>query len=84
MSAPNPTYNPDTHFLQPKITGYRQLQAEETALMNEVKSYGGELQQLIGNLREVGADPRWVSIGETHLQQGLMALTRAIAKPTSF
>lgn len=27
---------------------------------------------------------RWISIGETHLQQGLMALTRAVAKPSSF
>lgn len=29
-------------------------------------------------------DQRWVSIGATELQQGLMALTRAIAKPTFF
>jgi len=27
---------------------------------------------------------RWVSIGKTHLQQGLMALTRAVAKPDFF
>lgn len=27
---------------------------------------------------------RWISIGKTHLQQGLMALTRAIAKPDFF
>lgn len=27
---------------------------------------------------------RWVSIGKTHLQQGLMALTRAVAKPGFF
>lgn len=31
-----------------------------------------------------GAAHRWISIGETHLQQGLMALTRAVAKPSSF
>ena len=29
-------------------------------------------------------DQRWVSIGETHLQQGLMALTRAVARPDFF
>jgi hypothetical protein len=29
-------------------------------------------------------DQRWVSIGETHLQTGLMALTRAVAQPTFF
>lgn len=30
------------------------------------------------------ADQRWISIGATHLQEGLMALTRGIAQPTSF
>ena len=27
---------------------------------------------------------RWLSIGQDHLQQGFMALTRAIARPTTF
>lgn len=27
---------------------------------------------------------RWSSIAKTHLQQGLMALTRAVAQPTTF
>ena len=32
-----------------------------------------------------GAEPeRWVSIGKTHLQTGLMALTRAVAQPGFF
>lgn len=29
-------------------------------------------------------DYRWIAIGETHLQQGIMALVRAVAQPTSF
>ena len=29
-------------------------------------------------------DARWLAIGVTHLQQGFMALTRAVAKPTTF
>ena len=29
-------------------------------------------------------DQRWASIGVTHLQEGFMALTRAIAKPETF
>lgn len=29
-------------------------------------------------------DPRWLAIGQTHLQQGLMAVTRAIARPDFF
>ena len=27
---------------------------------------------------------RWLSIGRTHLQEGLMAWTRAVAQPTTF
>ncbi len=27
---------------------------------------------------------RWMNIGRTHLQEGLMALTRAVAQPTHF
>ncbi|WP_423815292.1 DUF7681 family protein, partial [Pseudomonas viridiflava] len=31
------------------------------------------------------AEPfRWIAIGKTHLQQGLMCLTRAVAKPEFF
>ena len=36
-------------------------------------------------VRITKADPRkWVRIAEDHLQQGLMALTRAVEQPTSF
>lgn len=31
------------------------------------------------------AEPgRWAAIGSTHLQEGLMALTRAVAQPTNY
>lgn len=71
---------------QPKITGYRQLSEEEAALMNHIKDAGTRIGALIDELRLLkgACDQRWVSIGETHLQQGFMALTRAVAKPTSF
>ena len=72
-------------FTQPKITGYRQLSEDEAALMNEIKAYGIELGQLVEKLRATqGLDGRWVSIGATDLQTGLMALTRAVAKPETF
>jgi hypothetical protein len=29
-------------------------------------------------------DQRWISIGATHLQEGLMALTRGVTKPEFF
>ena len=72
-------------FVQPKITGYRQLNEAEAALMNEIKARGVELGDLVQKLRATdGLDQRWVSIGATDLQTGLMALTRGVAKPTTF
>ena len=72
-------------FVQPKITGYRQLTEGEAALMNEIKKRGVELGELVEQLRATeGLDQRWISIGATDLQIGLMALTRSVARPTTF
>ena len=72
-------------FIQPKITGYRQLTEAEAALMNEIKARGVELGDLVAKLRTTtGLDQRWVSVGATDLQTGLMALTRGVAQPTTF
>ena len=93
-------------FTQPKITGYRQLNETEAALMNEIKAQGITLD---GLARKVSAhvsaqvvaamnDPskvemqriddagpqRWIAMARTDLQTGLMALTRAVAQPTTF
>jgi hypothetical protein len=69
-----------------QIKGYRELSAEEIALMNEIKTKGAELGELVQKLRDQTdhIDQRWVSIGATDLQTGLMALTRAVAQPTFF
>lgn len=68
-----------------KIKGYRELDEAEIALMNEVKAQGVALGELVEKLRDMQSnDQRWVAIGATNLQTGLMALTRAIAKPEFF
>ena len=67
-----------------KITGYRELTQDEIDGMNSIKEHGKELGKLIDSLRNSDADQRWVSIGATHLQEGLMALTRSVAKPEFF
>ena len=79
-----------------QIKGYRDLTAEEIALMNEIKELGercGDLVQRLKNSRspderKAGVieqiDQRWVAIGATELQQGFMALIRAVARPTTF
>jgi hypothetical protein len=68
-----------------QIKGYRELSQEEIDLMNEIKGKGAELGELIEKLRASDSlDQRWVSIGATDLQTGLMALTRSVAKPGFF
>lgn len=82
------------------LKGYRQLSADETALINEGKALAEQVGAFISKLRGYvetppGAEPyicsgrptidqRWVSIGATDLQQGFMALTRGIAQPSTF
>lgn len=68
-----------------QIKGYRELNEAEIAAMNEIKTKGAELGELVAKLKATeGLDQRWVSIGATDLQTGLMALTRAVAQPTFF
>ena len=67
------------------IKGYRELSQDEITLMNEVKEVSAKIGELVEKLRAApGLDQRWVSIGATDLQTGLMALTRGVAQPTFF
>jgi len=90
--------NVETHFLQPKITGYRQLGEQEVALMNEGKALAEQCGAYIAKLRTHAdvarktdvvhlmptLDQRWISMGASDLQVGFMKLIRGIAQPTSF
>lgn len=68
-----------------KITGYRELTQDEIDKMNAIKLKAEEVGRLVDDIQKcTGADPRWAAIARTHLQEGFMALTRSIAKPTSF
>ena len=69
----------------PPITGYRQLSEAEIDAINVVKAKAEEVRVLTERLAALGQhDPRWLNIGITHLQQGFMAINRAIARPTTF
>jgi len=77
-----------------KITGYRELSQVEIDAMNRIKACGEQVSELLlsisygnpggGDAPEGVADARWYAIARTHFQEGFMALTRSIAKPTSF
>jgi len=74
-----------------KIKGYRELDESQIDMMNEVKAMGECVGKLVDLMKHThddedndAFDQRWVAIGATHFQQGLMALTRAVAKPDFF
>ncbi|AII27467.1 hypothetical protein B8b_016 [Pseudoalteromonas phage B8b] len=68
-----------------KITGYRELTQQDVNDMNDIKAEGERLKTVIAAMRSrKEIDQRWVSIAETHLQQGIMAAVRAVAQPNSF
>jgi len=67
------------------IKGYRQLSDDEQRLINELKELGIDLGKYIEDLEaRPPVDKRWVAIGKTHMQQGLMALIRSVAQPETF
>lgn len=68
-----------------KIAVYRDLSQQEINDMNDIKAEGERLKNVISAMRSrKEIDQRWVSIAETHLQQGIMAAVRAVAQPESF
>lgn len=81
-----------------KISGYRELSQTEIDLMNKIKAVGPELEELVNQIQEhlnsqfghlfdsdQPLEPyKWLDMGKTNLQLGLMCLTRAVAQPTSF
>lgn len=67
-----------------KITGYRELNQGEIDVMNEIKAVGPTLDALCTKVADSAGDPDWTKKGKDKLQEGLMCLTRAIAKPEFF
>ena len=88
--SPHEQFDEGYDLLQPSsgksaIAGYRELNEGEVAAINDVKGVGAMLGDFCEIQRnDAQCDQRWVSVGVTHFQQGLMALTRAIAKPDFF
>jgi hypothetical protein len=66
-------------------TNTTQPSQAELDFINFIKAKGEVLGSLCAAMAsEPSTDKRWLAIGKTHLQQGIMALVRAVAKPTTF
>ncbi len=71
--------------MTPPIKGYRSLSPAEVSLMNEGKELGIKIGEYVDRLMELpNTDKRWVAIGKTDMQKGLMCLLRGIAQPETF
>jgi methionine aminopeptidase len=79
------------------IKGYRELTQHEIDLINKIKAAGALIEQIIeevehtnlstgtrSELDEIAEPEMWTHQAKINLKIGLMALTRAVAKPTSF
>lgn len=79
------------------IKGYRELNQDEIDLVNRITDHAEQTRRLVYDVQQhivanaspepytsVTSPPRWASIGQTELQLGFMALTRAVAQPTTF
>lgn len=68
------------------ITGYQPQSPEAVEAVNACKSIENALGEFIETLKSSGdgfVDRHWLAIGVTQLQQGFMAINRAIFQPDS-
>jgi hypothetical protein len=64
------------------VAGYTDQSTERVQIVNANKREEERLLRRLEAIRDCeGVDGRWVSIAKTHIEQGFMALNRAIFKP---
>ncbi len=62
-----------------QVQGHLLLQRRDAARLSPITASDAELTRL-----SKAESERWTALARTHLQEGLMALTRAVAQPSSF
>jgi hypothetical protein len=67
------------------IKGYRVLSQTETDTINYLKKLEEQVAHVVTeHLRgRTEFDQRWVSIGQTHIEEGFSALVKSVARPVS-
>lgn len=68
------------------VAGYKPQSEQNVSLVNHFKQLEESLLREIDAMRDSpGSDPRfdqrWLSIAQTHFQEGFMALNRAVFQP---
>jgi len=64
------------------VAGYTAQSDDKVALVNRNKQAGERVLRLLDDLASApGIDPRWFAIGRTQIEQGFMAINRAVFQP---
>ena len=65
------------------VSGYRPQSDAAVAVVNESKNVEEGLLRFLDGLASIPEiDPRWLAIGRTQIEQGFMAVNRAVFKPS--
>jgi hypothetical protein len=73
----------DAHKLEGlPVAGYRPQSREAVDLVNANKQLEEQVLRQLDQMSARGAcDGRWLAVGRTHIEQGFMAINRAVFKP---
>ncbi len=72
---------PETHQALP-VEGYRAQPTSNVDLVNTNKRKEEEVLRILDSLSLImDIDKRWLAIGRTQIEQGFMAVNRAVFKP---
>ena len=64
------------------VSGYRPQSDDNVAVVNVNKDLEEGVLRILDDLfRRPGIDRRWLAIGRTHIEQGFMAVNRAVFSP---
>lgn len=62
------------------VQGYKPQSQANVDLVNSMKAAEENILRMLDTLQGT-ADPRWLAVGRTHIEQGFMAVNRSIFKP---
>lgn len=64
------------------VAGYRARSDDNVAVVNVNKEIEERVLRILDDLKaRPGIDGRWLAIGRTHIEQGFMAVNRAVFQP---
>lgn len=65
------------------VAGYTSQSNDAVNTVNRNKQAEERVLRLLDELAStIGTDQRWLAVGRTHIEQGFMAINRAVFRPT--